>query len=82
MRYWIGHCLGTYGLLGLMGNSEGLGCFLVGVSFGGLCCSVGFLLFCGVFLTECCQLFVYFQGTSLAKGNILLSYIFAFTIVY
>lgn len=34
------------------------------------------------FVTECCQLTVYFQGTSSAKGSILLSYVFAFIIAY
>lgn len=55
---------------------EGWGLFWLVAVLGSF---VGFLW---VFLTECCQLFVYFQGTSSAKGSILLSYIFAFTIVY
>lgn len=58
-------------------------CWLVGFSLGFFSWFVVgvFLFVLGFFLTDCYQLFIYFQEAGSAKGSILLSYLFAFTII-
>lgn len=55
--------------------------WLVLVWGGFLVCGVVFLFVLGFFLPDYYQLFVCFQEASSAKGNILLSYIFVFTVI-